>query len=121
MMAGWHALASRSLATLALVILATTLALTPKPSNAGPTKSKAFMVSALLKRKGSDTVVKLVHSRVVAIDAAEARRVVLRHVESQYTGYAVIDTLTSNLGEAPACTSRPQLWTRTNAKIGAAA
>lgn len=80
------------------------------------------MVSVLLKREGSDPVVKLVHSRVVAGNATEARGAVLREVKSRYAGYAVIDTLTSDLAEKPAsCTGRLQLWTKARETTGATA
>lgn len=114
-----RSVASRGAAGAAMALITMVVAFAYDTSSANPTSSKTFMVSALLRRQDSDAVVKLVHSRVAAHDAAEARDAVLREVNATYIGYVVIDTLTSELDEKPVpCTGRPQLWTQTADRIG---
>ncbi|SEB26314.1 hypothetical protein [Variovorax sp. YR216] len=117
---GTAELLSMAMRGLSSVAVAIALTFTPNLASADQAQSKTFMVSALLKRRDADSIVKLVHSRVFASDAAEARRLVLREVKARYAGYVVIDTLTSDLHEKAApCRDRLQLWALSGEKIGA--
>lgn len=72
-------------------------------SDAAPASgSVQFIVSALLKRKDSDLVVKLIHAQETARDADEARGILLRAAAKEFPEYTVLDVLTTPLGGLPA-------------------
>lgn len=101
-------MASRGLSPLSLVV-AMFLFLARSPSWAADAKS--FMVSALLKRDGSDAIVKLVHSRVTTAQARRAVALFVDRLQVDYPGYIVLDTLATELDESRTqCSGRDGLW-----------
>ncbi|MDM0029137.1 hypothetical protein [Variovorax saccharolyticus] len=74
-----------------------------------------FMVSAVLKRDGSDTVIKLIHSTVAADSKSQAIAHVLETVKVQHRGYTVLDTLVSEIeATAGRCQGNAALWAEAN-------
>jgi hypothetical protein len=88
---GWIARA------LGAIVLTTTLFAAHSISQATESTAKFFMVSAVLKRNGSDSVIKLIHSYTRAKNNRDAETLLRSRVKDEFRGYAVLDVLATEL------------------------
>lgn len=80
-----------------------------------------FIVSAVLRKPGRSSVIRLVHGRTAAASAGEATKEVLMRVKKDFAGYSVVTTLASELdAPAPACPPRSDLEANASATARAA-
>jgi hypothetical protein len=74
-------------------------------------RQSRFVVSAMLKRKGTGDTVRLVQSQVAAEHSRDAIRLVVARLRTEYADYGVLDTLATEVDQGTAkCPAPGGLW-----------
>jgi hypothetical protein len=58
-----------------------------------PKSSNKYMVSAILKKNGTDSTIKLVQTIELATSKDEAVGILFKHIRKEFDGYSVLDSV----------------------------